>query len=71
MRSIQTLLFGAGIVTALGYGSASALAKPITERARAICPFQRTEANCARCCQGMGTNVYSFDPDTGECLCEI
>ncbi len=69
MRRIHTLLFAAGIVAALGFGTASAFARPTTARVWAICPFQITEQGCINCCEGQLAYAHDYDPDTGACRC--
>jgi hypothetical protein len=71
MKRIHTLLFGVGIVAALGFGSASAFAEPTTARGFAYCPFYSDEGNCVSCCEGLvgPGKSYDWDPGTGECRC--
>jgi hypothetical protein len=73
MKRIHTLVFGVGIVAALGFGSASAFAEPNAAPPWAACPFYADEDLCVSCCEGrFGKNGYDYhdwNPDTGECRC--
>jgi hypothetical protein len=69
MRHIHTVLFAAGIVAALGFGSASAFATPTTERVWSYCPFFADEGFCMNCCADQMTAIYDYNHQTGECRC--
>lgn len=69
MKRIHTLLFGVGIVAALGFGSASAFAVPTTARYWTICPHYDVEDFCVMCCEGRLAQYHDYNADTGECRC--
>jgi hypothetical protein len=69
MKRIQTLLYAAGIVAALGFGSASAFATPTTARYWTICPMFPMEESCAMCCEDRLAKFHNYNPDNGECRC--
>lgn len=67
MKRIQNLLFGALVLSTLGFGAASAAAQPGEARAEKICPFLRTAEECATCCSGHGYTSYLFE--LRDCSC--
>jgi hypothetical protein len=70
MKRIPTLMFGAGICAALGFGSASALAAPAAERSWFTCPYKPpSEGQCATCCENFGMQDYQYDGFTLQCRC--
>lgn len=70
MKRVHTLLFGAGIVAALGFGSASAFAAPAAERNWFTCPYKPVnEAGCANCCLNFEMSEYVYNPFSLECRC--
>lgn len=74
MKRIHTLLFGVGLVAALGFGSATAFAGPTTARNWGHCPFYADEGLCVNCCEqqfGEMAEYHDWNPDTGECRCWI
>jgi hypothetical protein len=70
MKRIHTIVFGAGIFAALGFGSASAFAKPTTARAWFTCPYKPpTEGQCVTCCENFEMHDYQYDQFTNTCRC--
>lgn len=69
MKRIHTLLFGVGIVAALGFGSASAFAEPTTARSWSYCPAYAVEDFCIMCCEDQLAYAHDYNPDTGACRC--
>lgn len=69
MRTSNTArrwVFGAGVMAALGFGAAQAVAAPVAEEGR-VCNPQV----CNRICQAIPGSIGGFCTSDGSCQCYI
>jgi hypothetical protein len=65
-RGARGWLFGAGVMAALGFGGAQAMASPVSAEAKVCNPTV-----CNRICQAIPGSIGGFCASDGSCQCYI